>query len=364
MSADEPKPRLALAVEPLDEGSRFLVPRSDVEMIDGRTAQRDEDLPSTEPDGNASLTRDRDSVISALRQLEDERQKTPRDARVPEPVDLIAPDRPTQPARAAVAPSDVFAPLGARERIMDADAATPPDRPFRHIGDDKPTDLDPRHAPTLTLQQKPVDKNQLVERTEPLERPSPARRESDQERLLVRSIYETERAYEALKDLDPPRATHVASLRDHLMKSPAYSERDLVLAEHIREKRALQNATDAERDERENRVMAVGLVARQLDDRYRDQISEHRDRLVAELKALAPAKQNAVFADFESFAERGDANDSNYCRRELHRALKQELELHKAYVYALALDKKQQRAPLPQQRPFVDDDASNERAQS
>ena len=51
MNAEEPKPRLALAVEPLDEGSRFLVPRADPALIDERTGQRDEDLPSTEPDG-------------------------------------------------------------------------------------------------------------------------------------------------------------------------------------------------------------------------------------------------------------------------------------------------------------------------
>lgn len=329
------RPRLPLAVEPLDESSRALL------HGDERTFTRDEDLPSTEPDGfaNDKIARERDSVLDALNLIEEQRQKTPRDAPLPHPAAvLLPPERETEPSRAASSPSEVFAPLGARERVLDADAATPRDRPFRHIEDNKPTDLDVRQAATATMQQAP-QRVDFAERTEPLPRHE---RETENERLLMKSVCDTERVYLALKDIDPVRAAHVHSLFEHLSRSPAYSERDVVLQEHARERRALNNAAPHERDQRENRVMAVALVAHDLDERYRALVGAHKEKLVAELPQLPPDKRDAVFHDFESFCEKDAANDSAHCRRQLHDALKHERELHKAYVYALALDRKQQ----------------------
>lgn len=331
--------RLAV-VEPLDEESRRFVPRSTGALLEERTA-REQDLPSTEPDGagNEALARVRDSVVSGLLQLEDQRNKTPRDARAPEPVaQILGEDKPTQPARLGSSPSDVFAPLGARERVIDSEGATPRDRPLRIVGQDKPTDLDvQRAAPTLTMQGRPPLRS---EPTEPLIH-SRYERERDHERKLVMSIYDSERTHHDLENVNPQRAADIRSLATHLKATGELDDRDLVLAAHAREKIASKRAAPELKEGHEDRVIALALVGRELDDRYRDQMSVHKEKLLDELEVLPQEKRDQVFADFESFAERDAANDSNFCRREMHKALREEREeLHRAYVFALALKKK------------------------
>ncbi|MBI1944664.1 MAG: hypothetical protein HYS27_03150 [Deltaproteobacteria bacterium] len=331
------RPRYAPApVEPLDTASRQLVPRA--LDPDGRTGRDlEEELPSTEPDGaaNDALARARDSALSGLKLVEDARAKTPLEVRASDVLEvLVVDDRPTAPSRLDSAPSDVFAPIGARARLLDEAAPTPRDRPFRHVDHERPTDVDPREAPTATYHATPAAPAQPAPRE-----PDPRAQARDQERLLVLSVYDSVRAHHALQGLDDARAKHVASLGEHLKANGAFSDRDLVLAVHAREKRALLGAPEEVRREREDRVMALGLVAHEVDGAYRDQMRTFQDQLVSELGALPPQKRDAVYADFESFAERDGANDSNHCRRELFRALKEEQELHKAYVYALALEK-------------------------
>lgn len=341
----EPRPRaLALAVQPLDEQSRRLVPRANGLLLEERTVQREEELPSTEPDGAAieGLRPARDPAISALRLLQDQKQKTERDVQVPEPVEsILAKEKPTEPARPTVAPSDVFAPLGSHERVADSEAATPRDRPSPNVHE-RATALDPqRDAATLTMQGRPYAPQS--ERTEPIEQ-ARHERESNHERVLVESIYDSERAFMSLNNRDPQRAADIVSLSDHLKATGQLTDRDMVLAAHAREKVALPTAARDLREGHEDRVMAYALIGRELDDRYRDQMKVEKEKLLGELEALPAEKRGEVFADFESFAERDAANDSNFCRREMHKALREEREeLHRAYVYALALDKKQAR---------------------
>lgn len=354
----EPRPRtLTLAVQPLDEQSRRLVPRANGLLLEERTAQRDEDLPSTEPDGagNDSLARARDSAISGLLLLEEQRQKTERDVRVPEPVEsILAQEKPTEPARPTVAPSDVFAPVGAHERVVDSEAATPRDRPPRNLHE-RATELDPQRAATLTMQGRPYAPQS--ERTEPLAH-ARHERESNGERVLVESIYDSERAFMSLKNRDPQRAADIISLCDHLKATGQIMDRDMVLAAHAREKIALPKTEPELREGHEDRVMAYALIGRELDDRYREQMKVEKEKLLGELEALPAEKRDEVFADFESFAERDAANDSNFCRREMHKALREEREeLHRAYVYALALDKKQARVDASVPTIVADDDA-------
>ncbi|MCC7075080.1 MAG: hypothetical protein IT383_27455 [Deltaproteobacteria bacterium] len=351
------RPRYAPApVEPLDTASRQLVPRA-LEP-DARTGRDlEQDLPSTEPDGAASdaLARVRDSVLSGLRLVEDARQKTPLEVRASDVLEeLVVDDRPTAPSRLDSGPSDVFAPIGARARLLDEAAPTPRDRPFRHVDHERPTDLDPREAPTATYHAGPAVQPRPAA-PEPEARAQPR----DQERLLVLSVYDSVRAHHALSGADTARAAHVTSLSEHLRASGSFSDRDLLLAVHAREKRALLGAPEEVRREREDRVMALGLLAYEVDVAHRDQMRAFKDQLIGELGALPQQKRDAVYADFESFAERDGANDSNLCRRELFRALKEEQELHKAYVYALALEKT--RRDLSQPPPRAPREADAER---
>lgn len=354
----EPRPRaLALAAQPLDEQSRRLVPRENGALLEERTAQRDEELPSTEPDGagNDSLRVARDSAISAVRLLEDQKQRTERDVQVPEPVEsILAEEKPTEPARPANASSDVFAPLGARERVVDSEAATPRDRPPHRVHE-RATALDPQRAvATLTMQGRPYAAQS--ERTEPLADPR-HERESNHERLLVESIYDSERAFMSLKNRDPQRAADIVSLCEHLKATGQLMDRDMVLAAHAREKVALPKTDRDLREGHEDRVMAFALIGRELDDRYREAMKVEKEKLLGELEVLPPEKRDEVFADFESFSERDAANDSNFCRREMHKALREEREeLHRAYVYALALDKKQARVDASVPTIVADDD--------
>ena len=355
-----PQPRLrmmSLPAQPLDEESRRFVPRAG-DLLDDKTArEREAELPSTEPDGsgNDQLARIRDSVLSGLRLVEDARQKTPLDARVPEGVEsLLAAEKDTRPVKRADPTSDVFAPAGSRDRVLDSEGATPRDRPPKHIGQERATDI--HRATTLTMKGRPYAPRS--EPTEPLPRHE---RETDQERAMVASIYNSERAFHDIKNNNPERAAEIVSLAEALKATGRLDDRDLVLAAHAREKVALKKQTLPSMVEgQEDRVIAFALVARELDDRYRDHMKIEQERLVGELEGLPPEKRDTVFADFESFVERDAANDSNFCRREMHKALREEREeLHRAYVFALALDRKKP-PPLDENVPTIvvdDDDA-------
>lgn len=337
-------------VEPLDDASRALVPKTRVHE-EPRTAQRDEEVPSTEPDGatQEQLARIRDSVLSGLQMVEEARARTPRDVSLPSAVALCRMDEPpTIPARDPPS-SDVFAPMALNDRavLLDPEGPTPLDRPVTRLPHDRPTDVDAlRHAPTVTNQ---VARATPVQRDDPSDRPDPRERETDRERKLMMSVYDSERAFLVVKDHSPERAAHVESLKRHLAASGRLDDRELVLAQHAREKVALANAPAREHEERADRVMALALHAHDLDDRWRAQVVAHREQLIDDLGTLPDDKRAAVFADFETFAERDGANDSYFCRREMHKALKQEQELHKAYVYALALDKQKVRQSVDAQ---------------
>ena len=333
----------AIAAKPLDEQSRRLVPAalSSREARAEPTAKREQDLATTEPDafGNDSLQRVRDSVLQSL-------NRRAQGSQEPTPGLRLVEDRPTQPVRDGAAASDVFAPVGAQVRVLDPDGATPRDRPVRHIDHDKPTDVDRmRGEPTTKTFYGPPRSADNVRRPVLHERP-PHERDTERERALMKSVHESERAYHAYKNVEPERAARVERLRDGLKKSDAFSSRDLLLGVHARERRSLQTIKDPrEHREREIRVLALGLIARDLDDKYRSQMKEWREQLVDEVKTLDDDKRQAVFAEFDSFVADDKSNDSHYCRRELHRALKDEQDLHRAYIYALALEK--QRASRP-----------------
>lgn len=319
--------RPAAVVRPLDERSRHLVPD---EPTMGPTP-RDHEVPTTEPDVRSSaLARIRDAVV-------DELAKRSGDGRTPS-LRLIS-EGPTRPTTDTARTSDVFAPAGAKERVLDSEAATPRDRPLKNLIDEKPTDVGhARAAPTTATFHYAPRSAESVRRPMVHERVS-RERESEREAALVKSVYDTEHGFHALKNVDSKRAEHIMSLRDKLKESEIFTGRDLVLAIHAREKRQLEHTTGAEYAERNDRVMALGLIARELDDKYRAQMRGLEKMLTQEFRRLDEQKKEAVYADLDTFAEDDRSNDSSYCRKELHRAVKDEAELHRAYIYALALEK-------------------------
>ena len=328
--ADGANARRPAAVRGLDEQSRALV-REEVTARSFIGPARDQDLPTTEPDvGNSALMRARDSVLAEVEQR-------PTDRRTPA-LQLIsertAPPTPTTDKR-----SDVFAPTGAKERVLDADAATPRDRPLQNLIHQRPTEVDRLRAATTTVtfqrEQRSVDNVRRPRVTDRFSR----ERESDKDKLEMKSVYESEHSYHQYKNIDEKRAEHIVRVKDELKKADIFNTRDLAIAMHSREKRALDNYTGDALEERRDRVMALGLLARELDDKYREQMRALEKMVTKEFRALDEEKQERVYEDFDSFTEDDRSNDSNFCRKELNRALKDEVELHRAYIYALALEK-------------------------
>lgn len=231
--------------------------------------------------------------------------------------------------------SDVFAPLRTAPRAVDLDPPTPRDRPHRLVAQDVATELDGASRATVTLPVAPALRAERALPERPREDPATAR-----ERQLVLSVYDTQRAFFTLQAQQPERAAHVLSLQRALTASGVFGERELALAVHARDKTALAGAPPEQRDAREDRVFAIGLLAREIDDQYREQTRALHTQLLTDVRALEPAHRDQVFADFDTFVQSDAANDSNFCRRELHRALREEHVLHRAYVIALALDRK------------------------
>ena len=210
------------------------------------------------------------------------------------------------------------------------------------------------NAPTVTFA-APARSAPAIERPEPIDprRRERAAEETARERARVESMYGSQREFILVEALSPERAAHILSLKNELMQNRAFSNRELVLAAHVREKRALAEAPGDLN--REDRVMALALVARDLDDAYRDEIRELKDHVVRDIGALPPEKRERVYDDFESFMKSGSGNDSHFCRRELHRALRDEAELKQAYVYALALDRQSRARREPPPLPLDDE---------
>lgn len=343
MSAAQRPKIVPRPVVPLDEASRSLVPPARIDERDERTAQREreEEIPSTEPDGNAQLARARDAALADVRAAEEPSADWRRDGSDPVVVRLDNQDQPSpSPVRDGPAPVEHL-PLRLDDRavLLDPEGPTPHERPIHN----RPTELDDlRAAPTVTNQ---IARALPLQEPEPMERSEPRREvESKRERELVKSMYDSERAFVVIKAQEPNRAAHIESIQRHLAASGRLDDRELVLMQHAREKTALQRLPPDGRQIGVDRVLALALHARQLDDRWVSQMHAQRDQLVNEIGALPKEKRDAVFADFESFGERDGANDSLFCRREMESALKREPELHKAYVYALALDKQRARA--------------------
>jgi hypothetical protein len=317
MSGQLPQETLRV-VAPLDtRGRRLLEP-------DDRTP-RDQDLLATIPDPV-----DLGSLIDRPTGRTPAIDKAAL-MRAPHPLDLAeAPTRPDAPAA-----SDVFAPVRGEGRAIAIEAPTPLERPDRH---EVPTAIEkrtPLRAETITM--KPVARDERTPSRHAERERSEA--ETNRERNLVAGVIHSERGFVAMKSVDPPRAAHVEALAGKLRESGVFAERNLALVVHAREKAALAQAPHAEQKTREDRVFALALLAREADDAYRAQTRALTAHLVADARVLTPEKREQVFADFDSFMNSESANDSAHCRRELHKALREEHEWHRAYVYALALDR-------------------------
>lgn len=312
-------------VVPLDPAGK-----NDLVRIRDERTPKDADLPRTEPE------RSREELA---RFIERTAMTPPIDKaalhRVPAFVDLgdgheaiTRPDKNTG--------SDVFAPI-VREQ------PTPNERrPAKLREEDIDTALisplaAERNAPTKTLRADAARERPAS--GAPVRELSRHEIATARERDLVECVYDTQRAFLTLQQQEPQRAEHITSVNAALRMSGVF-DRDQALAQHARERMALNDATDIQRKSREDRVFALALLARELDDKYREQTRALKEQLLDDVRALPADKRDRVFEDFESFAQSEPANDSNHCRRQLHKALREEQVLHKAYVYALALDKK------------------------
>lgn len=304
-------------VVPLDPAAE-----GDMVRVGDERTPRDVDLPSTEPERSpeefarylgreaATPAIDKAGLLRAPEKvvLGDEHEMITR------------PDKSTG--------SDVFA-------SMRPEQPTPLERP----GKARPDDVDTLAQPPLVAQEGPMVTLHVRPEAQEIERPR-HERETARERAVIESVYHTHRSFLDMQQQDPQRAAFIASQQQTLRAREMLDDRDLAIATHDREKRELVDAPAIDRRAREDRVYALGLLARELDDRYREQTRALKAKLMDDVRALPSEKRDAVFEDFDSFAQTGPASDSNFCRRELHKALREEEVLHKAYVYALALDKK------------------------
>lgn len=335
-------------VRALDDESRRLI-RPRPELLDERTMRLHD--ASTEPErsyeGSAQILelRSRDPERMWLpRAMVDDVLKDIDNKRAPAPVEMRRDEPPTMPDRTDRPSSDVFQSIGAGQHPIEVDLEAPTPLERRHRFDERPTDLDVRlAAPTATYHPA----RDIPVRDDSREQPGRDRHAeaTARERRLVEDMYASERKFVIIQAEDPQRAQHIESLATALKTSAVFQDRQRVLAIHGRERAALESAAGERHKAREDQVIAMGLVARELDDGYRDAIKELRVQLVNELETLPADKRDAVYADFDSFIEKGGANDSHFCRRELHQAMNDENVLHKAYVYALALD---QHRPRPE----------------
>lgn len=322
-----------LPVRALDEGARRFVRPGD--NLDDSTMRLHEapTQPERSFEGGANIfelrSRGPERLMIPRALVDDVLRDVPDGAKqVPAPVDVRGQEPPTMPDdRSGRSSSDVF-------QSLVPEPPTPRDRPLRF--DERPTDLDIRQvAPTATYHAArdiPVQDDQREE--SPRDRVALA---TAHERALVASMYDSQRKFLTIESDDPRRAEHITSVAEALKTSDVFSNRERVLAIHARQRVALEEAPPQRLKEHEDQVIAIALVARDLDDRYRDTMRALRDQLVNELPLLPTDKRQAVYADFESFVDKGGANDSHSCRRELDAALNNEVVLHRAYVYALAL---------------------------
>jgi hypothetical protein len=120
------------------------------------------------------------------------------------------------------------------------------------------------------------DETEPAEEVDAASRETRVRAPSSRESALIKAVYDTEREFLAIKDVDGERALRIEAVRDALLFVPALYGRDDALLAHEAAKRALLKSGRDAIEARKDHVVALGLLARQRDDEHRERGTRDR----------------------------------------------------------------------------------------